>query len=385
MAEITDLNVTDASNTARFPENQNPSTVNNGARALEGLIARGFGDTIIPSKTTAGTADAQTVTPNQVVADITTCKSMFWMKAGATLTNTGAMTLNIADTAATGPLSVKTTDGLNPPAGAVTAGGYYGFICNGTQFILLNPSVATTADGTVTLAKLANLAQNKLIGRATASTGAPEAVGLGSGLSMVGGNLTIDSSGRLLARQIFTSSGTYTPTSGMAYCDVTIIGGGGAGGAVNSTARGAGGSGAGVKVRFSAATIGASKTVTIGAGGTGVVPNNVGTSGGASSLGTLVIAGGGAGGTISSLGGTGGTVSTGGDINVKGRAGSGQNAGIINDTRGGDSPFGLGTGGEGLSGANGVAGSGYGAGGSAASTGTSGAGAAGICIIEEYS
>lgn len=40
MAEMKSLNVTDASNTARFPENQQPSTVNNGARALEGLLAR---------------------------------------------------------------------------------------------------------------------------------------------------------------------------------------------------------------------------------------------------------------------------------------------------------------------------------------------------------
>src|SRR3990167_2667441 len=45
MPEIHDLNPTDASNTARFPENQAPSTVNNGARALEGLIARWFFDT----------------------------------------------------------------------------------------------------------------------------------------------------------------------------------------------------------------------------------------------------------------------------------------------------------------------------------------------------
>ena len=190
--------------------------------------------------------------------------------------------------------------------------------------------------------------------------------------------------GRFLARQTFTSSGTYTPNSRMAFCDVTILGAGGAGGSVNSTARAAGGSGAGVKVRFTAAQIGASKAVTIGAGGTGV-SSGVGNPGNSSSLGSLVVVGGGAGGTVSSSGGAGGTVSTGGDINVKGRSGSGQNASIINDTKGGDSPFGLGTGGEGLSSGNGVAGSGYGSGGSAASTGTSGAGGAGICIIEEYS
>jgi len=40
MAEIDDLNVTDASNIGRFPENMPPAAVNNGARALEGLIAR---------------------------------------------------------------------------------------------------------------------------------------------------------------------------------------------------------------------------------------------------------------------------------------------------------------------------------------------------------
>ena len=46
MAEIDDLNVTDASNTGRFPEGQAPSTVNDGARALEGMLARAFKDTV---------------------------------------------------------------------------------------------------------------------------------------------------------------------------------------------------------------------------------------------------------------------------------------------------------------------------------------------------
>lgn len=44
MPEIHELSTTDADNTTRFPENQAPSTVNNGARALEGIIARFFGD-----------------------------------------------------------------------------------------------------------------------------------------------------------------------------------------------------------------------------------------------------------------------------------------------------------------------------------------------------
>lgn len=40
MAEIDDLNTTDASNTARFPEGMLPSAVNDAARALEGMLAR---------------------------------------------------------------------------------------------------------------------------------------------------------------------------------------------------------------------------------------------------------------------------------------------------------------------------------------------------------
>lgn len=40
MAEIADLRVNDANNTARFPEGQKAPTINDGARALEGIIAR---------------------------------------------------------------------------------------------------------------------------------------------------------------------------------------------------------------------------------------------------------------------------------------------------------------------------------------------------------
>ncbi len=45
MAEFQDLNPTDASNIGRFPEGMAPSAVNDGARALEGLIARWHFDT----------------------------------------------------------------------------------------------------------------------------------------------------------------------------------------------------------------------------------------------------------------------------------------------------------------------------------------------------
>jgi len=67
MAEIGDLSVTDASNVARFPENQAPSSLNDGGRALEGLIARGLGDTIDGLTTTGGTSTAYTVAAKRTI------------------------------------------------------------------------------------------------------------------------------------------------------------------------------------------------------------------------------------------------------------------------------------------------------------------------------
>lgn len=65
MAEIRDLNVVDANNTARFPESQAPSTVNNGARSLEGMLARAFEDTIDGWLPTGGSGSAYTLSPNR--------------------------------------------------------------------------------------------------------------------------------------------------------------------------------------------------------------------------------------------------------------------------------------------------------------------------------
>lgn len=52
--------------------------------------------------------------------------------------------------------------------------------------------VGTTqlANASVTLAKMANLATTKLIGRSTAGTGVPEAISIGTGLSLSGGTLS---------------------------------------------------------------------------------------------------------------------------------------------------------------------------------------------------
>ena len=148
-----------------------------------------------------------------------------------------------------------------------------------------------------------------------------------------------------VARQVFTGSGTYTPTAGMDYCVVEMVGGGGGSGGADGTGTGGppdlghaiGGGGGGEFRRgvFTAADIGASQTVTIGAAGAaGSNTGGNGGTGGTTSVGTLLTAVGGTGSvgtgsnsnaTTSPLaGGAGGTGGTGtGDavVGEKGESG----------------------------------------------------------------
>lgn len=211
--------------------------------------------------------------------------------------------------------------------------------------------------------------------------------------------------------QVFTSSGTYTPTTGMVYCQIICIGGGGGGGGAVATGSGqvsvGGGGGAGEYAvgAFSASTIGASQTVTIGSGGAGGAGTN-GSGGSTSSVGSLISAAGGSGaaastansGTQTALEGLGGTGGAGGDYRA---AGSNGLTGVSTTT--GGFSWG-GTGGSSKIGSGGVAtivalnqsGSGraasnYGSGGGGAANGSSmpassggNNGSAGIVVIQEY-
>ena len=91
MAEIADLSTTDASNTARVPENQAPSSVNNGARSLEGIIARWHKDTN-GSLVATGSADAYVLAANQT---LTAYYDGLRLCFEANFTNGGTATLNV--------------------------------------------------------------------------------------------------------------------------------------------------------------------------------------------------------------------------------------------------------------------------------------------------
>lgn len=137
--------------------------------------------------------------------------------------------------------------------------------------------------------------------------------------------------------QTFTSSGTYTPTAGMVFCEIECIGGGGGGGGSEATgllemSGGAGGSsGSYSKGLFTAADIGVSKTVTIGAAGSGGIGSSLtdGTDGGTTSVGVLITALGGKGATTGTVrtnvlyvSPTTATIGAGGNLNLYGGTGS---------------------------------------------------------------
>lgn len=101
--------------------------------------------------------------------------------------------------------------------------------------------------------------------------------------------------GRLLNIQIFTASGTYTPSAGLTKAIVQVVGGGaGSGGApATSSAQFSGSPGASsgtyAEVSLTAAQIGASQGVTIGLGGTaGGTGSSSGGTGGTSAFGSLI-------------------------------------------------------------------------------------------------
>ena len=206
---------------------------------------------------------------------------------------------------------------------------------------------------------------------------------------------------------VISTSGTFNRNANTVELDLEAWGAGGAGGSAQAIAAGLGGGSGGAagcysKKRVTAATFGASQTVTIGAAGVpGAAGNNPGGAGGQTSVGSLCIANGGPGGLGTSGAGVGGS-STGaagtGDITSTGQPGDGCLGSSASTSFGGMG----GKGGTSTVGAGaiafvavgaavaGVAGTGNASGGSGASchasTGTAagGAGTKGLVVITEY-
>ena len=91
MAELDDLSITDASNTARFPENMQFRNVNDGARALEGMLAREYRDRNM-SLAASGSSNAFSVTPNRALTGLS---DGLLIGFTANQSITGAATINV--------------------------------------------------------------------------------------------------------------------------------------------------------------------------------------------------------------------------------------------------------------------------------------------------
>jgi hypothetical protein len=198
--------------------------------------------------------------------------------------------------------------------------------------------------------------------------------------------------------QVFTASGTFTPTfTGKVYVRGQA-GGGGGGGTSGANSLGACGGGAGGYFEgWLSVTNGVGVTVTVGAAGTGAsAGNNTGGAGGNTTVGSMTAVGGSGGqGTatfgVNAVGGAGGTAS-GGSINIVGASGGvglGFSGAGYWGGMGATSPIGGGGGRERVVNTDlqgtGFAAAGYGGGGGGGvSSGTAqggGAGAAGVVMI----
>lgn len=218
--------------------------------------------------------------------------------------------------------------------------------------------------------------------------------------------------GTLINVQRFTSSGTYTPTTGTNSIIIYGCGGGGGGGGTGATSASqvaAGGAGSGGSWGISRITSVASQTVTIGAAGAaGAAGANAGGTGGQTSIGTYLVCAGGLGGAAGTAtafanatitgapGGQGSTATSSGTL-LYGSPGSVASyahwayngTGFISSI-GASGPFGSGGWSGNTASIAGSTGLGNGSGGSGALAGLSqsalagGAGTAGIIIVYEY-
>lgn len=367
-----------------FAEGQLPGTVNNSARGMMAALARWKKDND-GSLTTAGSANAYTLTINQTYTAYANGQRLSFK---ASFSNTGAATLNVtnADTTAIGAKAIRAAGDIALTSGQIVSGGRY------------DVEYDTSANSAAGAWVLLGSGDVRAANNGTEFTAATFA----TNLALV----------RVVKKQIFTASGTYTPSTGMLYCIIECVGagggGGGAGAGNGSTTMGIGGAGGGggyARTWATAATIGASKSVTVGAPGTGATAGaNGGGAGGASNVGTTICAanggnGGAAGspGTVTNIAGAVAGAGTSGDLLLTGSAGqagffAGSGIGIAIGGLGGMSAggFGGGAAGGGFN-SNGAAGGNYGGGGAggvgtylSAVNNSGGAGGPGIVVITEF-
>lgn len=370
---------------------------------------KGVSELATDAETIAGSDNTRTVTPSTLKAKLG-AQTANGLPYGAG--NTLAMNWTAAPT--NGQILIGST-GVAPALGNITSTGGSLTVTDGAGTINLSITAPVTVANGGTGAT--SFTEYAVICGGTTTTNPLQPI---ASVGTAGQILTSNGPGALptfqsaasvatLAIQVFTGNGTYTPTAGMNYCVIEVVGGGGgaggraAAGAAQVNVASGGGGGEYARGVFSAATIGVSQTVTVGTGGAGGASGGgAGGTGGTTSVGALITAiGGGGGGTggvgaASSVdGGAGGTGGAGGSLRIPGQEGSGSSgyaagAGLAaaNAGGGGNSMMGFGAGDRGTQGSGSVGGL-YGGGGAGSwvNNGVQAAGAAGadgVVVITEY-
>jgi hypothetical protein len=126
----------DSDATINWTEGQQPSTVNNSARAMMAVIAA-WRDAFGGVKVSGGAANAYTLTTG---LSLTSYQTLL-LAMEANHTNTGASTIAIDGLTAR---NIKTPAGTDPVAGAITAGGIYllSYESGADVVVLLNPAAS---------------------------------------------------------------------------------------------------------------------------------------------------------------------------------------------------------------------------------------------------
>jgi hypothetical protein len=194
VAEINDLSVTDASNTARFPEGMARASVNNAARALEGMIARKDKDNN-GSLVTAGSSTVYTITLNSQHAawfDGLTFEARLDETCGAT------PTINPTGSVALGAKTMVHNDGTAIAAGELIATGVYRFCYkSGTDRVHVTNSSAPVAAASEIVAGKVELATQAEVNTGSDTARAITPAGL-TGWTPSVGTVTIVATDKLL-------------------------------------------------------------------------------------------------------------------------------------------------------------------------------------------
>ena len=177
-----------------FAEGMAPSAVNDSGRALMASVAKWRDD--LYGLTTAGTSTAFTVTTGSTFA---TAAAM----SGAVLTIIPHADSGAAPTLAVDGLTARAINystGVAVPTGHLKTGTPYHvkYVHASTEFIVLNsPAVlpasfvttAAIADNAVTLAKIATIADQQLLGNVSGGSAIPSVITIGAGLTVSGTTL----------------------------------------------------------------------------------------------------------------------------------------------------------------------------------------------------